>query len=308
MSIPDFQSIMLPLLKVAVKGESSIRDSGEVLAREFGLSDLEVQEMLPSRADFTFRNRVRWAKTYLGKAGLIEPTKRGHFRLTDRGQKVLNGSPSKIDISFLMQFDEFRDFRRTGRDEGNGGAIGSASNVVQATTQTPDELIQSLHGEIESALRKELIARILSSSPSFFEKVIVSLLLAMGYGGARGDAGRAIGKAGDGGLDGVIDEDTLGLDRVYIQAKRYRYDNSVGEPDVRGFAGSLQGVKANKGVFVTTSYFTEPAISFAEKVPGRIVLIDGEELADLMVKYNVGARVETTLYLKKVDEDFFSED
>ncbi len=247
MAIPDFQTIMLPLLRLAANGELSIRDSEEKLACEFNLTESETQELLPSRADFTFRNRVRWAKTYLGKAGLVVSTKRGHFQITERGKDVLKENPKRVDINLLSRFDEFRDFRQIGKDAPDSDETGNIAKVVQVTTQTPDELIRNIHGEIENALRKELIDRILNSTPSFFEKVIVSLLLAMGYGGSRGDAGRAIGKSGDGGLDGVIDEDTLGLDRVYIQAKRYKPENPVGEPEVRGFAGSLQGARRAKG-------------------------------------------------------------
>lgn len=308
MAIPDFQTLMLPLLKITAKGELGISDSVERLAQEFKLTEQETQVMIPSGADYTFRNRVRWSKTYLGKAGLLEPTRRGYFRITDRGRKILDRNPKRIDIKFLSQFDEFKDFRRAEKGSGETTESENVARVVQSATQTPDELIRGIHQEIQNTLRKELLDRILGSSPSFFEKVIISLLLGMGYGGSRDDAGRAIGKSGDGGLDGVIDEDTLGLDRVYIQAKRYKPDHPISEPEVRAFAGSLQGAKANKGVFVTTSYFTEPAKRFAEKVPGRIVLIDGIELAGLMVKYNVGTRVEVTLHLKKVDEDFFLED
>jgi restriction system protein len=299
---------MLPVLQASSKGEVKIGELVEQLADEFKLTEAERRQLLPSGRQTTFANRTHWAKTFLSKAGLIESTRRGFFQITDRGKKVLGENPSRIDIRFLSQFDEFKEFRRADRDENETVQVDNLVSAVQSTTQTPDELINSLYQEIQKGLRKELLSRILGSSPHFFEKAIVSLLMGMGYGGSRDDAGRAIGKSGDGGLDGVIDQDTLGLDRVYLQAKRYKPENPVGEPDVRAFAGSLQPVKANKGVFVTTSYFTEPARKFAEKVQGRIVLIDGDELAGLMIKYNVGARTETTLQLKKVDEDFFIED
>lgn len=299
---------MLPVLRAAAQGEVNIGELVEQLANEFKLTEEERRHLLPSGRQATFTNRAHWAKTHLVKAGLVEGTRRGYFRITDRGRKVLAENRKRIDIGFLSQFDEFKDFRKIDKDSGTTPEGEDVASMVRAAAQTPDELIRGLHQEIDKTLRTELLSRILIAAPSFFEKVIVSLLLAMGYGGSRDDAGRAIGKSGDGGLDGVIDEDTLGLDRVYIQAKRYKPDHPVSEPEVRAFAGSLHGAKANKGVFVTTSYFTEPAKRFADKVPGRIVLIGGDELAGLMIKYNVGSRVETTLHLKKVDEDFFLED
>jgi restriction system protein len=208
-------------------------------------------------------------------------------------------------MKFLSQYDEFKVFRS--RDRGEEPSVDTVTAVVESATQTPDELIRGIHREIEQALKKELLDRILNAASSFFEKVVVELLLTMGYGGGREGAGRAIGGAGDGGLDGVIDQDALGLDRVYIQAKRYKLNNAVSENDIRAFAGSLEGAKATKGIFVTTSYFTEPARKFAEKVVKRIILIDGEQLASLLLRYDVGVRVETAFSIKKIDEDFFVE-
>lgn len=310
MAIPDFQTLMLPIMKVAGDGqEQRIGDVINQLAREFGLTEEERQQMLPSGTGKSFANRANWAKTYLVQAGLLEATKRAHFKITDRGRKALAEAPPRIDNDYLSQFSEFIQFRERGRVPGST----EATNVVDAPkvplpAQTPDELLRSTVIQIETALRKELLDRILAAPPAFFEGLIVALLLAMGYGGSREEAGNIVGRSGDGGIDGVIDQDALGLDRVYVQAKRYGLENPVSEPEIRAFSGSLGAAKANKGVFVTTSYFTQPAQSFAERHPFKIVLIDGERLAALMIRHNVGVRVDETLYLKKIDEDFFADD
>lgn len=307
MPIPDYETLMLPLLKVAGDGqEHQTSDVADRLARDFKLTEEERQQLLPSGRQTTFTNRVAWAKTYLVQAGLLEATKRAHFRITDRGQKVLAQPPARIDNEYLSQFAEFIQFRE--RSHLPQKPASSDSPEIAATSvaaQTPDELLRTTIREIEAALAKEVLNRIIQAPPAFFEGLIVKLLLAMGYGGSQHNSGRIVGQSGDGGIDGVIDQDALGLDRVYVQAKRYAVENAVSEPEIRGFSGSLGAAKANKGVFVTTSYFTQPAKSFAERHPSRIVLIDGEQLATLMILHNVGVRIEETLYLKKVDEDFF---
>ncbi|MGD0117758.1 MAG: restriction endonuclease [Candidatus Binatus sp.] len=307
MPVPDFQSLMLPVLSAAKDGEANIVDVRANLAEKFRLTAEELQQLLPGGRQTTFANRIGWARTYLVKAGLLEATRRGYFRITDRGREVLKQNPARIDIAFLSKFPEFTDFRSKER-EGAPSEGDSDPSLPEGTSETPDELLRATHQEIEKALRTDLLERVYASAPAFFEKVIVTLLLAMGYGGSREDAGRAIGKSGDGGLDGVIDQDPLGLDRVYIQAKRYKSDTAVSEPEIRGFAGSLESVKATKGVFVTSSYFTAPARAFAEKISRRIILIDGEQLARLMIRYGIGTRIEETFYLKKIDEDFFDND
>lgn len=312
MAIPDYQSLMLPTLKVAADGaEHRLGDVINKLAKDFRLTEDEQQHLLPSRMQTTFSNRVGWAKSYLVQAGLLEATKRAHFRITERGRTALSQNPVRIDNEYLLQFPEFVQFRERSRASVINGshedrAVLSASLAAPATAETPDEILRSTAKQIEAALEKELLGRILSAPPAFFEGLIVSLLLAMGYGGSREEAGKIIGRSGDGGIDGVIDEDALGLERVYVQAKRYASENAVSEPEIRAFSGSLGAAKANKGVFVTTSYFTQPALAFAERHPFKIVLINGERLAQLMIRYNVGVRVDETLYLKKVDEDFFA--
>ncbi len=306
MAIPDYETLMLPVLKVAGDGqEHRIGNVVNQLARDFGLTEEEKQQILPSGKQATFANRVGWAN----QAGLLEATKRAHFKITDRGKKSLAEGPPRIDVEYLSQFAEFVQFKERGRLPGTEAStnVGETPSVP-LQSETPDELLRSTVKQIETALKKELLDRILAAPPAFFESLIVALLLAMGYGGSREEAGKIVGRSGDGGIDGVIDQDALGLDRVYVQAKRYVAENAVSEPEIRAFSGSLGAAKANKGVFVTTSYFTQPALNFAERHPFKIVLIDGERLASLMIRHNVGVRIDETLYLKKMDEDFFGDE
>jgi restriction system protein len=310
MTIPDYQSLMLPVLKIASDGnEHRISEVVDVLAHDHQLTDSEREELLPSGKQSIFNNRVHWARTYLVQSKLLDATRRGHFKITDRGRSVLAENPSKIDAKFLRRFAEFNTF--VGGDASTQQTDEPAINAIEekvASKSTPDELLRTTIREVENALAADLILRICAASPAFFERLVVDLLLAMGYGGSRAEAGRALGKTGDGGIDGVVDQDQLGLDRIYIQAKKYDPENSVSEPEIRGFSGSLGANKANKGVFVTTSYFTKPAQEFAERHPFKIVLIDGAELARLMIRHCVGVRTTETLLLKKLDDDFFPEE
>jgi len=312
--IPDYQSLMLPLLRLAEDGrEHRIGDVIEPLGQQLGLTQVELDEMLPSGRQPIFNNRVHWAKTYLAQAKLLEITRRAHFRITDRGRSVLAEKPERVDVRLLDRFPEFNEFKQRARESQTGGPSPSIAEVTTATESvselaTPDELLRSTIADIEAALSAELLDRILAAPPAFFEELIVTLLLRMGYGGSREEAGRAVGKSGDGGIDGVIDQDPLGLDRVYLQAKRYKLDAPVSEPEIRAFSGSLGAAKATKGVFVTTSSFTRPAYEFAERHPFKMVLIDGTQLAALMIRHNVGVRTAETLHVKKVDEEFFSDE
>ena len=304
MSIPDFQSLMLPVLTTSSKGEVHIGGVVKQLADELGLTPEERSELLPSGKQTVFANRVHWAKSYLGKAQLVEITRRGYFQITARGQDVLQSKPARIDINFLAQFAEFREFRdKSGGQAEQDNEISLPLSVEQK--QTPDEVMRAAHSQIETALAQDLLDRILKAPPDFFERLIVTLLLSMGYGGSRVDAGRALGRTGDDGVDGVIDQDALGLDRVYIQAKRYAVGNNIGAGAIRDFFGSLDRHKATKGLFVTTSCFSSAAEETAEFLSKRIVFIDGEQLAKLMIRYNVGCRVEYSLDIKKLDEEFF---
>ncbi len=306
MSIPDYQTLMLPLLKaVADDGEHRVADVMEHLAQEFQLTQEKRLQLLPSGMQATFANRIGWAKSYLVQAGLLESTKRGYFKITPRGHQVLSNNPLRVDNDYLLQFDDFVSFRNRGKtSEVVSGSTGVETSE-QDKTQTPDELIRTTVKQIDAALAKDILDRTISASPAFFEGLVVKLLLAMGYGGSRADAGQIVGRPGDHGIDGIIDQDSLGLDRVYIQAKRYDRNNQVSEPEIRAFSGSLGVAKANKGVFVTTSTFSQPARDFAERHPCKIVLIDGEKLTTLMIRFNVGTRIEDTLYIKRIDEDFF---
>jgi restriction system protein len=289
--------------------EHRIGDVVEPLAKQLGLSEEETNEVLPSGKQTIFANRVHWAKTYLAQAKLLEITRRAYFRLTERGRDVLRENPAKVDVQLLERFPEFNEFKQRSRNS-QGATSGPQPTVPEPTAKlaTPDELLRTTIADLDAALSSELLDRILAAPPAFFESLIVTLLLSMGYGGSREEAGRAIGKSGDGGIDGVIDQDPLGLDRIYLQAKRYSADISVSEPEIRGFSGSLGAAKANKGVFVTTSYFTKPAMDFAERHPFKLVLIDGKQLTALMLRHNVGVRVSETLHVKKLDEDFFGEE
>src|SRR5215831_817660 len=306
--IPDYQSLMRPLLRLSEdRREHRIGDVIEPLGKQLGLTQSELDEMLPSGRQPVFNNRVHWAKTYLAQARLLEITRRAHFRITDRGREVLRENPARVDVRLLERFPEFNEFKQRARDSQTGGLSPSTAEVTAKTETverlaTPDELLRATITDIEAALSSELLNRILAAPPVFFEEVIVTLLLRMGYGGAREGAGRAIGKSGDGGIDGVIDQDPLGLDRVYVQAKRYKVDAPASEPEIRAFSGSLAAAKASKGVFVTTSYFTRPAYEYAERHPFKMVLIDGAQLATLMIRHNVGVRTAETLHIKKLDE------
>jgi restriction system protein len=303
MAIPDYQSLMLPVLRQSAANEAVVSEVVERLAAEFALTAEEQSALLPSGRQTTFANRVHWAKTYLGQAGLIESTGRGRFRITAEGRRVLASSPGRIDVKFLEKYRQFRAFRertRVDQDQAHSSDQAAAPNGVLA----PDELMRAAQRQLDAELGRELLKRIVKAPPAFFERLVIKLLTAMGYGGTTANAARALGKSGDGGVDGVIDQDPLGLDRVYVQAKRYG-ENSVGAGAIRDFFGALDQFRAAKGLFLTTSEFSEAAIRTAREMSKRIVLIDGDELTRLMIQHGVGCRIEETLYVKKLDEEFF---
>ena len=306
MSVPDYQSLMLPVLEQSASGEVRIGEVVDRLAKDLNLSEDDLAELIPSGKQTTFSNRVHWAKSYLKQAGLVEATKRAHFRISERGKEVLKSGIDKIDINYLKKFPEFIVLQnRSSSDNLNEEASASPKFEVVDVSQTPDDLMRVTNRAINLSLGQEIIDRIVLGTPAFFERIVVSLLLSMGYGGTFAEAGRAIGKSGDDGIDGVIDQNTLGLDRVYIQAKKYQHDNNIGPGAIRDFFGSLDMHKASKGLFVTTSSFTKSAIDTADKLGKRIVLIDGRTLAQLMIRFNVGCRVEEVFEFKKIDEEFF---
>lgn len=307
MPIPDYQSVMLPLLRLAGDcKEHRFRDAVEQLASEFQITDAERAELLPSGTAPLFDNRVGWARTYLKQAGLILSQKRGTFYITDQGKKLLAENPAKIDIALLSRFEEFREFKSRRRDKVETDKHHSIIEVEHITDQTPEDALADAYRKLRNNLEGELLDQVKTVSPSFFERLVIDLLVAMGYGGSRQDAGRAIGRSGDGGIDGIIKEDKLGLDVIYVQAKRW--EGTVGRPEIHKFAGALQGQRANKGVFITTSNFTREAVEYTNVINSKIILIDGTQLATLMVNNNVGVAPVGVYELKKIDTDYFEGD
>lgn len=300
MAVPDFQTLMFPMLKlIGQRGPINVRDVKESLANELGLSDADRQEMLSSGVQPKFDNRIGWARTHLKYAGLIEYPSRGVYCITERGNTVLKSGITKIDNTYLNQFPGFAEFRK-GRGEKE-----QTVELNPERTETPEELLESSHATLRSNLAAELLQALKSSTPSFFERVVVDVLVKMGYGGTRADAGQAVGKSGDGGIDGIIKEDRLGLDAIYLQAKRW--DTPVGRPEIQKFAGALQGNRARKGVFITTSSFSSDAKDYVSRIESRIVLIDGVTLADLMIDHGVGVNTVAAYEVKRVDSDYFEE-
>lgn len=305
MAIPDYETLMLPLLRLAARdprADVSTPEAARILAEQFRLTDQERTALLPSGGTFVFASRVSWACTYLKKAGLLAAVHRGFFRITDRGSKALKAEPKRIDNEFLDQFEEFREFRSRTKKETRK----RIEDPIIATPGVPEEVIASQYELQRQALAAQLLDVVKGASPQFFERLVVTLLVKMGYGGTLQDAGSAVGRSGDGGIDGVIKEDKLGLDTIYIQAKRWD-DKPVGSPQIDQFAGALQKKKAHKGVFLTTSTFTSEALRSISDYSTRIVLIDGRALADLMIDHDVGVSVTTTYQLKRLDSDFFDE-
>jgi len=300
MTIPDYQTVMLPLLKYAAdRKDHSLREAVDSLAEQFKLSEEEKKEMLSSGQQAIFLNRVGWARTYLKKAGLLETPRRAYFCISDRGLKVLQEKPSRIDAKFLDQFEEFREFRAKKKEKPEKGK-------VKETKETPEELLENSYQNLRANLAHEILEQIKKNSPSIFENIVVELLVKMGYGGSRKDAGQAIGKSGDEGIDGIIKEDRLGLDIIYIQAKRWA--NTVGRPEIQKFAGALQGQRAKKGVFITTSTFTKGAREYSSKIENKIVLVDGEQLAGFMIDHNIGVSPISKFEIKRIDIDYFTEE
>jgi restriction system protein len=299
MSIPDYQSIMLPLLEFARdEREHTVREAIEFLAAQFGLTEQERKMLLPSGQQAIFDNRVGWARTYLKKAGLLESPRRGYFRITSQGLEILKAKPMRIDVPFLEQFPEFVEFRSRRREA-------KFTNLPEEVQETPEEVLERAYQDLRRELARELLDYVKKCSPRFFEQLVIDLLVRMGYGGSREDAARAIGRTGDEGIDGIINEDRLGLDTLYIQAKRW--DGVVGRPEVQRFAGALQGQRARKGILITTSHFSEEAREYAARIDSKIVLIDGERLAELMIDYGVGVSKVTSYEIKKIDQDYFTE-
>ena len=301
MPIPDYQAIMLPLLKFAGdKQEHSLSEASTKLAAKFKLTEDEKTELLPSGGEGRFYNRVSWARTYLKKAGLLSYPRRGFFTITSRGEQLLANPPEEIDSKFLKRYDEFVRFVE----------IKSSDNLEnkedKTIVETPEEILESAHQKLIDNLSVEILENIRKCSPYFFESLVVDLLVSMGYGGSRKEAGQAVGKSGDEGIDGIIKEDRLGLDIIYIQAKRW--DNVIGRPEIQKFAGALLGQSANKGVFITTSGFTKGAIDYVTRIDSKIILINGSRLAELMIEHDIGVTPIAKYEVKRIDSDYFIED
>lgn len=304
--IPDYQSLMLPLLKlVSDKKEYKYRELIENLALEFKLTDDERKELLASGNQPIFDNRVGWAKTYLKKAGLIDSSSRATFIITEQGLKVLGKNPERIDAKYLRQFPSFLEFIHPDKNE-----VESEETVISQETlsRTPEENLDKAYQQLRKSLASELLNKVIDLSPAFFERLVIDLLVKMGYGGSIKDAGKAIGKSGDEGIDGTIKEDKLGLDIIYVQAKRWKPGNVVGRPEIHKFVGALAGQGAKKGIFITTSSFTKDAVDYTPKNETKIVLIDGERLAQHMIDYNIGCTVQQIYELKRIDSDYFDEE
>ena len=307
MPVPDFQSLMLPALKAFAGGRESplsiIRDQ---IATAEGLSDEDVREMLPSGRQGVFVNRVSWAVIYMERAGLLERVRRGVYRLTQEGERLLSRKPSRINLNLLGEYPDFAEWSQRANAPSSSKIMMPKQNEV--TSDTPEEALERAARQLRSALEADVIHRVRDAAPAFLEQVVVDLLIAMGYGGGDSMMGRVTGRSGDGGIDGTIREDALGLDEVYVQTKKYSEGNSVGESDLRNFAGAIDAAGTTKGVFVTTAGFTRAAKDYVARSPKRIVLIDGSELARLMVRHGIGVRTRALHEIKRIDEDYFDQE
>lgn len=305
MPIPGYQDTMGPVLRAASSGaECSIKDITTDLARQFALTPEELETRLPSGGSL-FANRVHWATTYLKKAGLLESTGRGQVSITPEGRAVLASPPARIDRSFLLRYPSFVAFATTHAPKGSGDDI-VVPSPVESETDTPRERIDAAAKELAQDLADELLAKVKGGSPRFFERLVIDLLRKMGYAASHAEAAQLLGRSGDAGLDGVIRQDRLGLEAVYVQAKRW--ENTVGRPTVQAFAGSLSGARARKGVLLTTAAFSQEARDYVRNIEMKIVLIDGAELVDLMIEHDIGVSKETTVEIKRLDNDYFDEE
>lgn len=302
MPIPTYDELMLPLLRLLRDGkEYSLREAAQHISDQYNLTQEERGKLVPSGQQRVIDNRVGWARTFLKKAEMVEYPHRGHMRILERGKELLKKNPSELTVDNLRQYPEF---------EQNWDTGGRKSDKQKQPEEisgdaTPEEKMEYAYAQLSSNLEDELSEQVKNCNPRFFENLVVELLLKMGYGGSRKDAGEAIGKSGDGGIDGIIKEDRLGLDVVYIQAKRW--EGVVGRPEIQKFAGALQGNRARKGVFITTSSFTNDALAFTQNLDAKIILIDGRRLAQLMIEHGVGVSPVATYTARRIDSDYFSE-
>lgn len=298
MAVPDFQSFFKPLLDLAADGkEHSIQEARETIAKSMVLPEADLKELLPSGIQTKFENRVAWAKSYFIQAKVLEAPRRSYFRITPRGVELHKAGHKRIDIRILNQYPEFLEFHK---------AKSPKEEEQEPSKETPEETLQKSYESIRGDLASQIVQRITSNSPQFFERLVVDLMVAMGYGGSRADAGKSIGGSGDEGIDGIIKEDRLGLDLVYLQAKRW--EGTVGRPEVQKFVGALHGKRAKKGVFITTGKFSEDAKNYVETIDPKVILIDGRMLAELMIDYGLGTTTTATFQVKRIDSDYFAEE
>lgn len=302
MAIPDFQSIMRPLLEEHQDGlERRNRDLVAALAVRFGLTDEERRAMLPSGGARLFDNRVGWAKSHMVQAGLLDAPRRAISVITDRGRSVLHDFPERIDLRVLSQFDDYQAFRSRRRASGEA----SDEEKGEVSTQTPEEIFENAYLKVRGRIEADLLKQLMEGPPELLERVVVDLVVRMGYGGSRKDAGEALGGSGDEGIDGIIKEDPLGLDTIYLQAKRW--GGRVGRPEIQKFAGALQGQRARKGIFITTSCFSAEALDYVTRIDTKIILIDGAQLSRLMFDHDVGVASVIRYDVKRIDSDYFAE-
>ena len=301
MSVPEFQSFLKPLLDIALDGKvHTTKEAREIIAKKMNLTEEDLKEVLPSGTQTKFDNRVAWAKSYFQQAKVLSSPMRGAFQITERGHELHHQNHERISIAILNQYPEFLEFH-TGNRQNKESA-----NVSEGTSETPEELLQKSYQSIRKDLANEVLDRIKNNSPKFFEQLVVDLMIAMGYGGSRADAGKSIGQSGDEGIDGIIKEDKLGLDVIYLQAKRW--EGTVGRPEIHRFVGALHGKRARKGVFITTGRFSEDAIEYVENIDPKVILIDGMQLSSLMIDFNLGTSITTVYEIKRIDSDYFAEE
>ncbi|TNE70942.1 restriction endonuclease [bacterium] len=304
--IPDYQTIMLPLLRLTSDNNiHKFRQVVDSLATHFQLTDEEKKELLPSGNQAIFDNRVGWARFYLAKANLLQSEKRGKLQITQQGLNFIKTNPKKLRTKDLENFSAFREFKSSIDKRNHSNSLNIEDLKNEEIERTPEEALEYAYQKLKNDLSRDLLDTIKNCSPSFFERLVIDLLTKMGYGGSRQDAGRALGKSGDGGIDGIIKEDKLGLDTIYIQAKRW--ENTVPVREIRDFAGALLSKKARKGIFITTSNFPKSAFDFVESIEHKIILINGERLTDLMFEFNVGLSIQSAYELKRIDSDYFDE-
>jgi len=304
MPIPDFQSLMRPLLEAHADGKEHLnRDLVAQLGEQFGLTEEERREMLPSGGARLFDNRIGWAKSHITQAGLLISPRRAISAITDRGREALRTHPERIDLRVLNGFEAYREFRNRRKNVEDDESDASDTEIQDA--QTPEELLENAYLQVRRQVEAELLSQIKSSPPEFLERVVVDLVVRMGYGGSRKDAGEALGRSGDEGIDGIIKEDPLGLDIIYLQAKRW--EGTVGRPEIQKFAGALQGQRARKGIFITTSTFSSDALEYTSRIETKIILIDGPRLAKLMFDHGVGVATASNYEVKRIDSDYFTD-